>query len=284
MSLSAAIAVLLALAAGYGLLVGLLYAFQRRLLFFSRGRGVPDIDAALLPKAHALAIETDDGERLSALLIAPEDLKPVLLYLPGALDNLGQPYRQARIAALTAQGFGLLSLDYRGYGGSTGAPSAAGFQRDAQAAYDTVAQRFGPQRIVLHGESMGTTLATALALKVPARAVVLEAPMLSMRALVERLLPFVPVRALLKDVLENDAHIGQVRLPLLIVHGARDRIVPIAHGRRLFALARAPKRFVTFARGNHVDLARRGLAGEVEDFLAALDAGTLAPEETRLVP
>lgn len=284
MSLSAVIATLLALAVGYALLLALLYGFQRRLLFFARGRTMPAIDASLLPKARALGIETSDKERLGAWIIAPADQRPVLVYLPGALDNLSQPHRQARFAALTAHGLGLLAIDYRGYGVSTGAPSAAGFHRDARAAYEAAARRFGPERLVLYGESMGTVLATALALEVPARALVLEAPMVSMTALVARLLPFVPVRALMKDVLETDRRIGAVRIPLLIAHGARDRVVPMTHGLRLFALARAPKRFVQFERGNHVNLARYGLGQEVEDFLAACDAGTLSSGEMRRMP
>lgn len=278
------VTVMLALAAGYGLLLLLLYVFQRHLLFFRRSRSAQTIDAGLLPKARATRIETSDGEVLCAWTIAPDEGRCVLVYLPGALDGLGQARRQARFAALTAQGLGLLAIDYRGYGSSTGFPGEAGFHRDARAAYEMAARRFGAERIVLYGESMGTVLATALACAVPARALMLEAPMLSMRALVKLRLPFVPVRALLKDPLESDTRIGAMPLPLLIVHGARDPVVPIAHGRRLYETARGPKRFVTFAQGTHVNLASLGLGRQVEDFLAALDAGTLAPAETRVVP
>lgn len=268
MSVSAALTVLAALAAGYGLLLLALYVFQRRLIFLFRGRWTPVIDKELLPTAYATTIGTPDGERLCAWMVEPEDDRPVIVYLPGALDNLGQKMRQERFAALTAQGFGLLAVDYRGYGASTGTPSEAGFHRDARAAYEVAARRFGPERIVIHGESMGTVLATALACDVPARALVLEAPMLSMRALIQERLPFVPVRALLKDALESDTRIARVQAPLLIAHGARDHVVPIAHGRRLFELAREPKRFVAFASGNHVNLPRHGLGAAVEDFLA----------------
>lgn len=275
--------VLLALAAGYGLLLLAIFAFQRRLLFFARDHGALAIDRTLLPMAQAETLETSDGERLSALVIPPQDGRPVLLYLPGALDTLSQAYRQGRFAVLTAHGLGLLAIDYRGYGASSGSPSEAGFHRDAQAAYAAAAARFGPQRIVLYGESMGTVLATALACAVPARALVLEAPMLSMRALAQRRLFFVPVGLLMKDVMENDARMGKVDVPLLLVHGARDHVVPFSHGRRLFALARVPGRFVQFAKGNHLNLARLGLGEEVEDFLAAVEAGTLGSGETRHV-
>lgn len=272
-----------ALAAAYGLLLLLLLAFQRRLLFFARGRGTPAMDLTLLPAGRLERLATADGETLDAWIMAPKDGRPVLVYLPGALDALDQGHRQERFAALTAQGLGLLAIDYRGYGGSTGAPSEEGFRRDALAAYQAAAACFGPERIVLYGESMGTVLATGLAGKVPARALILEAPMCSMRALVERLLPIVPVRAIMKDMLASDTRIADVRMPLLILHGMRDKVVPIAHGRRLFALARPPKRFVSFAAGNHINLARHGLGAEVEAFLAALEAGRLPPEEIRQV-
>lgn len=284
MSMTSAALLLLAGIAGYALLLFGLFRFQRRLLFLFRGRTMPVIDRRLLPTAEAGTIETSDGERLVVWTVEPRGNAPVLVYLPGALDNLSQARRQARFAALTEQGFGFLAIDYRGYGASTGTPSEQGFRRDARAAHAEGMRRFGRERLVLYGESMGTVLATFLAGKVPARALILEAPMLSMRAIVQRRLPFVPVRALLKDGLESDKRIEKVRLPLLVLHGERDGVVPFAQGRSLYERANPPKRFVAFAKGNHVNLPQHGSAPQVADFLDAIAAGTLPPEETRRLP
>jgi hypothetical protein len=82
--------------------------------------------------------------------------------------------------------------------------------------------------------------------------------------------PFAPVRWLMKDTWHSDRRIGRVSAPVLALHGARDGVIPISFGERLFALARQPKTFVRFPQGGHVDLDDHGAAKVVKEYLAAL--------------
>jgi len=252
---------------GYGGLLALMYVFQRSLQYFpDRARTAPA--AAGLPQAEEITLRTADGERLIAWHIAPRGDKPVLLYFHGNGGALN--LRADRFAWIANGGYGLVALSYRGYGGSTGSPSETGLILDAQAAYDFAVARYPAKRIVLWGESLGTAVAIALAAERAVGGLILDAPFTSAADVGAAAYPFAPVRWLMKDPFHSDRRIGRVTAPLLVLHGARDAIVPLAFGERLFALANEPKRFVRLPMGNHVDLDDHGAADIVKVFLAEL--------------
>ena len=144
----------------YGGVLTLMYVFQRSLMYFpDRSRTPPA--AAGLPRAEEVTLTSADGERLIAWHVPPQGSKPVVIYFHGNGGALN--LRADRFRWLTVDGFGLLGLSYRGYGGSSGKPSEAGLLLDASAAYDFAAARYPPRRIVLWGESLGTGVAVALA-------------------------------------------------------------------------------------------------------------------------
>ena len=126
-------------------------------------------------------------------------------------------------------------LSYRGYGGSDGKPTEDGLIADARAAYDFARATYPDAKIVLWGESLGTGVAVALAAEKDVAAVILEAPFTSTADVAFSAYPFVPVRLLMKDQFRSDERIGKVTAPVLVMHGARDRIVPFRLGEQLFA-------------------------------------------------
>ena len=117
---------------------------------------------------------------------------------------------------------------------------------DAEAAYAFAAARYPPERIALWGESLGSGVAVALAAEKPVGWVVLEAGFRSAADVGAGVYWYVPVRLLMKDQFRSDLRIGKVTAPVLMLHGDRDNIIPIALGERLYALINAPKRFVRF--------------------------------------
>jgi uncharacterized protein len=244
--------------------VALLYFVQRALMYFpDTARTSPA--AAGLPAAEEILLDTADGERLVAWHVPPRGERPVVLYLHGNGGALS--HRAERFHALTADGTGLVAIDYRGYGGSTGQPTESGLSIDAETAYAFAAARYPAARIAVWGESLGTGVAAALAATRPIGRLMLEAPFTSAVDLAARRYPFVPVRWLMKDQFRSDLRIAGVAVPLLVLHGGRDPIVPIEYGERLFGLAREPKRFVRFAQGEHEDLDRFGALATVKTFL-----------------
>src|SRR4029077_1149473 len=199
----------------------------------------------------------------------PQGTKRVVIYFQGNAGGLD--LRAGRFKWLIADGTGLLALSYRGYGGSTGKPSEAGLIRDATAAYDFATARYPAERIVLWGESLGTAVAVALAAERTVGGLILDAPFTSAADVGAAVYPFIPVRSLIKDTFHSDLRIAKVSAPVLVLHGARDRVVPIRFGEALFALAREPKRIVRFPNGNHVDLDDHGAADVVKKFLMELN-------------
>ncbi|CAN5433178.1 hypothetical protein BH09PSE1_BH09PSE1_22310 [soil metagenome] len=156
----------------YALVVGVFFFQQRQLLY-------PIVAAAAAPEAdgppiQVVRIDTPDHERLVGWYLAPQPGRPNLLFFGGQGGGLSlQSGRWRRIAD---EGVGVLAIGYRGHDGSTGHPSEKGLHTDARAAYDWLARRTRPEDIVVHGFSLGTGVATRLAIERPARALILEAP------------------------------------------------------------------------------------------------------------
>ena len=258
--------IILAILAYLGLLA-LMYVFQRSLMYFpDRARTPPA--AAGLPQAEEVMLTSADGERLIAWLVPPQASKPIVIYFHGNGGALN--LRAGRFRWLTAGGFGLLGLSYRGYGGSTGKPTESGLLLDGAAAYDFAAARYPPGRIVLWGESLGTGIAIALAAERKIAALILDAPFTSAADVGAAAYPIVPVRWFIKDAFRSDERIPRVKVPLLVLHGEQDRIVPVRFGERLFNLANEPKKMVRFPSGGHVDLDDHGAPDAVRAFLNGL--------------
>jgi fermentation-respiration switch protein FrsA (DUF1100 family) len=246
-------------------LTALLYFTQRSLMYFPDRAHVTPAQAGL-PQATEVTLTTADGEHVIVWHAPPSGDKPVVLYFHG--NGGAVQYRAERFKKLLADGIGLVALEYRGYGGSTGSPSEAGLTADAEAAYAFAAARYTVPQIVVWGESLGSGVAVALAAEKPVGGVILEAPFTSAAAVGAQHYWYMPVRLLMKDQFRSDQRIGKVTAPLLILHGVHDQIVPYAMGERLFDLANKPKHIVRFLDGGHEDLDRNGALIAVGRFLA----------------
>lgn len=257
----------LAALALYGVLVAAVVMLEPELVFVRDRAPLPELltDA---PGFTRVSIETPDGVSLAGLYREPDAGRPVFLFLDGQAMRLqDQNDRWHRVAAA---GYGALTIAYRGYAGSSGTPTEAGLHIDAAAAHAWLAQRVPPERIVAHGFSLGSSVATRLARDLPVKALILEAPPLAAVDVAAERFFFVPVAALMRNSFLTREWIDDVRVPVLIVHGDRDEIVPFSHGERLAALANEPKTFVRILGGTHMVLPRLGLYTHIETFLGGL--------------
>lgn len=227
------VALALALLA-YGALCLAMFVLQRSLQYFP-DRSPMDPAAAGLPQARTETLATPDGERLAAWWVAPRDERaPVYLYLHGNGAHLHA--RALRFAHLVADGAGLLAPSWRGYGGSSGRPTEAGLHLDARTAYDALRARgIAPERIVLYGESLGSTVAVMLAAEHPVRALLLDSAFASALDVARRAYPWLPVRWLLRDTYRADLAAPRVRVPVLQVHCEHDPVTPLASALALHA-------------------------------------------------
>ena len=262
-------------AAVYLAFAALMYLAQRALMYFPEtARTAPA--AAGFPQAEEITLPTADGETIIAWHLRPRGDNPVVLYFHGNGGSLR--LRVGRFRKLAAAGMGLVALSYRGYGGSSGKPTEAGLIVDAHAIYDFAAERYS--RIALWGESLGTGVAVALAAEKPVSHIILESPYTSTLDVAAANYWFLPVRLLMQDQFRSTDIIGQVKAPLLMLHGERDGVVPIALGERLFAAAPEPKKFVRLENVDHVSVLERGGIGPVRAFLDEVEE-RFAPIPTR---
>ena len=237
-------------AAGWLLLVGWLVLQERRLVFFpTRALTAGPADFGL--RADELSIRTGDGLALHGWWIAGPGRR-VLIWYHGNAGNIADRLLNARWF-VEQLGVDVVLVDYRGYGRSEGTPDEAGLYRDGLAIYDVVAARGVPARdVILFGRSLGGAVAIEVALRRAAGAVVLESAFRSVPAMARVHYWFVPGRAI-RTRMDNESKIGRVPAPILFLHGDRDRIVPLAHSRRLRELAARPARLHVIEGAGHND-------------------------------
>jgi uncharacterized protein len=261
----------LAALASLGYLAGLVVLFfaQRSFIFPVPQTVRTAPEAAGFGAAEEHLLTTADGEKIIVWHLPAKPGHAVVLYFHGNGDFLAGLV--GRFRGITSDGTGLVALSYRGYAGSSGRPSEQGLLWDAEAAYAFASARYGVDRIVVWGFSLGSGVAVALAADQRIGKLVLEAPYTSITDVVGVALPFVPVRWLIRDPFRSDQRMARVTAPLLIMHGARDSTIPIDLGERLFALAHEPKQFVRFPEGGHNDLGNYGAIETARHFIEALN-------------
>ena len=170
-----------------------------------------------------------------------------------------------------ADGFGMFVLGYPGYGGSDGRPSERAFLEAARDAYEyLLGEGLGSDDIVIYGESIGSGVAVRLAAEVGAKGLVLEAPLSSAVDVAREHYPWLLAGLLMKDTYRSVDHIDRIDMPLLVVHGENDRIIPIELGLRLFERAQYPKSFVRIPGAGHNDLYLHATDEIAGDFIKAL--------------
>lgn len=246
------VAVILAalVALGYAGALGLLYLTQERII----------LPASTLAADYRFQFDQPfeevwipvQGASLHALHFKQPNPRGVVFFLHGNAGNLVSWttgldfYRRVN--------YDLFIVDYRGYGKSTGhIENEAQLYADARAAYDAVAPLYRDKPIVIYGRSLGTALAASLARDVQPRLLVLVSPFASLAASAAQAYPWAP-EWVLKYPLRTDAIIGDVKSPILLIHGSEDKLIPLSHSERLKALARSPVELLVVPGAGHSDI------------------------------
>ena len=245
-----------ALAAGYILLLGLAFFGQRLLLFPAPRSAIPLSGAS----------QRVDLPRTVLLVRAPRSNDaPVVLHFHGNGEQLASLEWMAE--AWTAQGVGFVAVEYPGYGlaKAKGAPSEASILEAADEALQHVetTMGIGTERLIVSGQSLGSGVAVALAARGIGRKLVLFTPYTSLPDVGARVMPFLPVRALMRDRFDSSARAADVKQPVLVIHGTADEVVPFDLGERL-SKSFSSATLLRIDGGHHNDVAGR------EDVWAAL--------------
>ena len=229
-----------------------------------------------LTGVEEVVFKAADGTRLIAWYRPAQPGKPTLLYFQGNNGNVAD--RAGKIKAIGADGCGVFMPNYRRYGGSGGRPTEKRIAADAVSAYDYLrGLGVAPHDIVLYGESLGTAVATRLSLQREAQGLVLEAPFTSVVDVGLLMWPLLPLQYIMVDQFRTIDRIGQVSIPLFIIHGGRDAVIPLDQARRVLHAANEPKTLSLVPRAGHNDLFEQGAWARVRDFLASLKPETVEP-------
>ena len=227
--------------------------FDRYLIYFPEKEVHQDPgDAGMV--FDDVTFAASDGTRLHGWFV-PAHSDVTLLWFHGNAGNIA--HRVQNVAELhTYLGVNVFIFDYRGYGRSEGKPSEEGTYKDAEGAVAYLRGRADVEqdKIVYFGRSLGCGVAIELALKEPARAMICESPFTSIQAMAKRTYPWLPgIGVFARTKYDSISKIGDIRVPLLVLHGNADRIVPIELGRELYDAANDPKRFYEIDGADHND-------------------------------
>ena len=226
---------------------------ERSGLFF------PARDLYTSPAAEGLAFEDvhfdSAGNELHGWYI-PASGDQVVLWMHGNAGNIADRLDQA-VEMKRALGVSSFMFDYRGYGKSEGRPSEKGLYLDAEAAFKWLTETRGinPGKIILYGHSLGSAVSVDLALEkgMNAGGMVLESPFTSAADVARGIYSGLPVGLVMSVKLDNIGRIGKVKMPILVIHGVSDTVIPFKMGKELFDAAPEPKTFLPIAEGDHSD-------------------------------
>lgn len=227
-----------------------LYFLQDALIFPAPGgiEGTQLDDAARELGATPVRVEAEDGVELYGWH-RPAGGARAIVFFHGNGETVAGNLPLLRLA--TQEGWDYVAFAYRGYPGSQGVPSEEGLATDARAVWDYVVDgaSIPPGRVVLHGRSLGGGVATRLAEERNPAALVLESTFTSVLDVVREKYPMYPAKLLLKHPFDTRSRAARVGVPVLVLHGATDPLVPVAHGRELPTL---------FADAQYVEAPDRG--------------------------
>ncbi|WP_336086780.1 alpha/beta hydrolase [Nocardia sp. SSK8] len=222
-------------------------------LVYHPDKHVAETPAALGLDYRDLTMRTTDGIDVHGWFVRAERPRGHILYAHGNAGTIGD--RVAIIALLVAAGFDVLAFDYRGFGHSTGAPEEQGTYLDARAARTALLDQPGvdPDRILYLGKSLGGGVLLELATEFPPAGMILMSTFSGMRDAARSVYPFLPA-PLIPDAYPSLRRIATLRVPILMMHGDRDELLPLRHAERLYAAATEPKRLIVVPGAGHNDV------------------------------
>ena len=246
--------VLLAAAIIYAAIAGVVWLAQDSLVFYPP----PAIRTPAPPsgwQVEDVALTVRDGTKLAGVLLRRPGASPspLVIYFGG---NAEEVTGYAADAPALYGERAVLLMNYRGYGASAGKPSETALVSDAMEIFDWAARRddIDPNRIALHGRSLGSGVAVQLAAARTPRCVILTSPFASAVDVARDVYPWLPVQAMLRHPFDSGARAPGIKVPLLVLSGSNDTLVAPRHSEKLASLWAGPVERVSMDGFGHNDL------------------------------
>jgi pimeloyl-ACP methyl ester carboxylesterase len=218
---------------GYVLLMVIAYFIQEKFIFKPE-KLAADFEFKYDAPFKEVSFNPEPGVTISGIHFNVKKPHGLIIYFHGNTRSIKGWGKYAR--DFFRFGYDVLLVDYRGFGKSIGKRSETAMLRDMQFVYDQLCLQFPEDHILVYGRSMGSGFASKLAADNHPRYLILDAPYYSFRKVVERFLPFLPIRLVLRFHLRTDQWIKEVKCHTYIIHGTKDWLIPIRHSERLQAI------------------------------------------------
>jgi uncharacterized protein len=224
-------------------------------------------------------LNASDGTRLFGWFLQAPGAREVMLWCHGNAGNIA--HRLENLTQVYQRGISVFLFDYRGYGRSQGAPSEEGLYQDVVAAWDYLREerKIPAARIVVFGRSLGGAVAGELALKKEVAGLILESTFPSVEAVARRMFSGFPAHLMLKARFDLAERLKRIRVPVLVLHGDRDSLIPFEMGQAVFQAANPPKTFYPVEGADHNDTAWVGAEAYFRalfDFIRKVTGGSLS--------
>ena len=264
--------IILAFLSFYILLLIIMFFFQSNLIYHPSGNNYLKDQVTNEPtEIEKVKITTVDNIDLVAWFYNKdiEKFKTILFFHgnAGSLEN--RTYKLNHFKDLNVN---FLIIAWRGFSGNVGKPNEVGLYNDAASAIKWLKSKGVTEKnIILYGESLGTGVAVEVAQNKNYAGVILESPFTSMVNIGKKHYPFFPVSLLLKDKFESYRKINNILVPVLIMHGKVDKIVPYDMGKKMYELANEPKFFYSQDYGDHMIEYDEKLLSALKKFILSLN-------------
>ena len=253
----------------YVMVLILLFIFQRNLMYHPDENNY--FGDRLEVDIEKVYINTSDNLNLLGWF-HKKDLKKfkTIVYFHGNAGKLEN--RIHKLNHFKDMNVNFLILAWRGFSGNEGKPSEQGLYVDGSSAI-TWLKNLGlnEEDVILYGESLGTGIATHLAQKNNYAGLVLETPFTSMVEAAKNFYPYIPVGLLLRDKYKNDQKIKNINIPVLVMHGEADQIVPFWMGKKIYEIANQPKYSYFTKYDDHMMEYDEKLVLALNDFIKSLN-------------
>ena len=259
--------VLIILFIAYLIVVMFIYFYQRKLLYHPSENNYLD-ETNLNHKIEKIYVQSDT-KLISWYYNNNKSYKTILFFHgnAGRLDN--RVYKLNELAKLNIN---YLIVAYRGFSGNQGKPSEVGIYKDSDAAKKWLNENgVADKNIILYGESLGTAVAVDLASKNDFAGIILESPFTSMIKLAKKYYPYLPVKILLKDKYDSENNLNKINMPILIMHGHKDTIVPFEMGKEMFNKSNKPKYYYFNNLDDHMMDYNKQLMTNINKFIKSLN-------------
>ena len=249
----------------YLIIVAYMYLNQRKLLYLPSENNY--LDDQIDFNFREVFIDVKKNLKLKAWLIENDfKNKKTLVFFHGNAGNLSN--RTYKLNQLSKLDLNIIILAWRSFSGNEGEPSEQNLYNDAKKTIDWLNSRgVKNKNIILYGESLGTGIAVELGQTNQFGGIILESPFTSMTNAAKNIYPWLPVKYLLKDKYDSEKKIKNLQIPILIMHGKKDNIVPFKMGKKLYDLANNPKFFYFTENDDHMMTFDEKLVNTIKNFL-----------------